>query len=298
MHNLEANPIARLLRRIGISDLSDVEQLSPCTRDRRDIGVLRCRQSGVIFLDGVERLSQDHYVEQDGFAYWEAGSREASIEATRPDDRRRADAFGSLIRGRRWLDVGTGPGGILDMLAPEAAEAVAVEPQRQVRHHLNELGYPTWASLADVRRSDLEVITLFHVLEHMFNPIEELQQARRCLADDGLLIIEVPHARDALITHYDLETFRQFTFWSEHLILHTRESLRACVEAAGLRVERIDGMQRYPLANHLYWLRHGKPGGHERWRNLTTPDLDAAYSDMLRQQDLTDSLVLHATKSA
>ncbi|MCU0372730.1 MAG: class I SAM-dependent methyltransferase [Ignavibacteria bacterium] len=38
-----------------------------------------------------------------------------------------------------------------------------------------------------------DIITLWHVLEHFLNPVEELSKIRNLLNDDGLLFVEVPN---------------------------------------------------------------------------------------------------------
>ncbi len=107
----------------------------------------------------------------------------------------------------------------------------------------------------------------------------------------GTIIIEVPHARDFLLDALRIRSFIDFTLWSEHLVLHTRESLTAVVRAAGFTNECVTGFQRYGLSNHLYWLRHGKPGGHEQFARFSRPDLDVSYATMLKDIDQTDSLI-------
>ena len=105
------------------------------------------------------------------------------------------------------------------------------------------------------------------------------------------MIIEVPHARDALFTIYDCEKFKQFSFWSEHLVLHTKMSLKLTLNAATFSSIKIFGYQRYPLANHLYWLSKGKPGGHEKWSELVSNKLDLEYKNQLEKIDRTDTLI-------
>ena len=80
------------------------------------------------------------------------------------------------------------------------------------------------------------------------------------------------------------------------MILHTRHSIRILLELVGLEQITIAGIQRYPLANHLYWLSEGKPGGHHKWAELRTSDLDDAYENMLNQIDGTDTLFISAKK--
>ena len=61
--------------------------------------------------------------------------------------------------------------------------------------------------------------------------------------------------------------FQKFTLWSQHLILHTRESLIPdFCQPLGFDDVIVDGVQRYPLSNHLGWLSTGAPGVHKsRW---------------------------------
>ncbi|BBH54087.1 hypothetical protein JCM31447_25440 [Fluviispira sanaruensis] len=137
---------------------------------------------------------------------------------------------------------------------------------------------------------------MFHVFEHLKNPIEILASIYEKLKINSYLIIEVPHARDALISWFDIDEFKKFSFWSEHLILHTRESLRIIVESIGLNVISIEGIQRYPLSNHLYWLTNKKPGGHLLWNQFSSKTLNSEYENILSKLDITDSLILVAKK--
>ena len=147
------------------------------------------------------------------------------------------------------------------------------------------------SSLGEVQPGSLDVVTLFHVLEHLTHPLESLREIATRLGDAGTVLIEVPHARDALFTLYDSEPFKAFTFWSEHLVLHTRQSLKILLETAGFEQVEIRGRQRYPLSNHLHWLARQRPGGHEAWSCLNTTMLHEAYEAALAGIDRTDTLI-------
>lgn len=121
-----------------------------------------------------------------------------------------------------------------------------------------------------------------------------LRTLRRKMKDDGLLIVEVPHARDFLLETLDSEAFKAFTFWSEHLILHTRKSLMVFLAAAGFRNVNIAGYQRYSIANHLYWLARKSPNGHNIWSFLTSQALNDSYHETLLRLDQTDTLIAYA----
>ena len=80
------------------------------------------------------------------------------------------------------------------------------------------------------------------------------------------------------------------------MLLHTRESLYTFLDTAGFKNIQISGYQTYPLANHLYWLSQGKPGGHIKWSMLRNDEIDAAYADLLTKLDKTDTLIAIAEK--
>ena len=280
-----------LLCSLNICDKSSIEQFFPQVRDRDDVAVLKCRKSGVIFLSRSDHMEKSHYENCADLKYWGGLDRKTALMNTAVDDQRRSDQFGEVVSGKIWLDVGTGLGGILDLLSPRASKTLAVEPQAGPRECLRKLGYQVYRDIDDVPDQAIETVSIFHVLEHFTEPLQTLRKIRGVMKRGGKIIIEVPHANDALLSLYDSEVFKAFTFWSEHLILHTRRSLTVFLEAAGFRGVTISGFQRYPLANHLYWLAKGKPGGHEVWNQLKTPALDLAYADLLNSIDQTDTLI-------
>lgn len=285
------NEIKEILIQLGISNSDTIVPFFPKVRDRDDVSVLKCLRSGVIFLSRTDHMDISHYNKKESFDYWGAQDRKEALKQSLEDDQRRCEQFKHVISNKKWLDIGTGAGGILDLLSSFSKITKAVEPQKQVRDFLIELGYDVYASIEDADQSFFDVVTLFHVFEHLKNPIEALKSIREKMVKGAKIIIEVPHANDFLISFLDNDEFKSFTFWSEHLILHTRESLCAFLKAAGFSNIIISNFQRYPLANHLYWLSKGKPGGHVAWSHLRTSELDQSYANMLASIDKTDTLI-------
>ena len=108
----------------------------------------------------------------------------------------------------------------------------------------------------------------------------------------GTLIFDVPQANDFLLSVAQNEPFKQFTLWSQHLVLHTRESLKCMIEYVGFEDILIKSVQRYPLSNHLNWIINGKPGGHKsELSSLETLYLRDAYTNSLSKINATDTLV-------
>ena len=60
----------------------------------------------------------------------------------------------------------------------------------------------------------------------------------------GMILVEVPHAKDFLLSTLNNEDFKNFSLWSQHLILHTRESLHKMLDYAGFKKIQI---ARIPL---------------------------------------------------
>ena len=111
------------------------------------------------------------------------------------------------------------------------------------------------------------------------------------------MLFRSPHANDFLLSELDCDAFKEFTLWSQHLILHTRNSLNAFFNNCDLHNISIKGFQRYPISNHLYWLRNKKPGGHKLALSVVdTDDLNRSYESALSLIDSNDTLIAIGTK--
>ena len=291
-----ANKIKDLLLKNGISTEDSIVAFHPSVRDRKEVGVMKCNKSGVIFLSSTDHVEISYYENQDSFEYWGSDNRKNAIINNLEDNERRYTQFKSLIANKKWMDIGTGTGAVLDLLGPVAKSVTAVEPQISARNALTEMKYNAYPLVKDVPDSNFDIVTLFHVFEHLLDPAETLLEIKEKISKEGKIIIEVPHANDFLIKFLNNVSFKNSTFWSEHLILHTRDSLRIFLENAGYKNIVIQGFQRYPLANHLHWLANESPGGHVKWSQLRSHDLDKAYADLLAGLDLTDTLIAYAQK--
>lgn len=207
------------------------------------------------------------------------------------DNKRRLNDFMIEIKGKTWMEVGGGVGGMIDLAENIYKEVIFVEPQPEPRKFFKDKGVLTFPFVFNVDRNDIEVATLFHSFEHFNDPLTTLIEIRKKIIKGGKIIIEVPHAKDILISYFDLESFKSFTFSSEHLILHTRASLLKYLTAAGFINISIYGIQRYPLVNHFYWIKEGKPGGHHILTELNNKEINKQYEKFLNNCDMTDTLI-------
>ena len=130
----------------------------------------------------------------------------------------------AVITSRDVLDFGSGGGGFMRRAQTVARTVSGVEPERRVHEHQRDA--LTLHRSIDSADSSYEVITAFHVLEHLPDPRATLSALGARLAEHGRLVVEVPNADDALLTLFDNEPFQRFTYWSQHLFLFNADTLR------------------------------------------------------------------------
>jgi SAM-dependent methyltransferase len=85
-----------------------------------------------------------------------------------------------------------------------------------------------------VPRDRYDLVTMWHFLEHCYDPVRSLGTAREIMKEDGTLVVEVPRL--------DSLTFRMFREkWPgvqapQHTALYSKETLTALVEKNGFRI--------------------------------------------------------------
>jgi SAM-dependent methyltransferase len=136
-----------------------------------------------------------------------------------------------------------------------------------------------------------DVVFLFHVLEHLKDPIEELSTIAECVAPGGSIVLEVPNVDDALLTLYDCEAFKSHYYWKCHLFYYSAHTLSLLLKKAGFKVDYVRQVQRYPLSNHLQWLRSATPGGHNILNFLNSDRLQSEYEKQLAMIGKCDTLI-------
>ena len=256
------------------------------TRDVSNINVMKCQDTGLIFLD---KNVMNQY--NSGIAYWGKNSIQECRKRTLEDDERRSKICLEFIKPNyNLLDFGCGHGGLFSFL-PNNINKFAVELNTTLFPHLNQEKIQTFLDINDLSIK-MDIITMFHVLEHLADPVNILKNIKKKLNKNGVLIIEVPYANDILFNLYDNNNFKNFTFWSEHLILYTKNTLKKILNIAGFNNVEIINTQRYNIFNHLHWLSKAKPGGHNIW-NFKEPILIDIYNKFLINNDATDTIIAY-----
>jgi 2-polyprenyl-3-methyl-5-hydroxy-6-metoxy-1,4-benzoquinol methylase len=264
-------------------------------RDSDTIGVAECADCGHVFLDSFDHIN-DVYFEENQFLRSKndvADTIDRRLRHFEAENRNRYERVAPLVANKRVIEIGTGAGALIDMIAPLAERIVGIERTVAFRDRLTSKGYDIRGDLSECP-DDVDVVLSFHVLEHVADPVGMLRESYAKLVPGGLIYLEVPNIDDALLSLYEIEAYRRFYFFKDHLHYFSRRTLEDAFRAAGLPRPRITGHNRFGLGNHLHWLKTGKPGGHVEWSFLEAAS--EAYAGVLAANDLSDSLVAHVRK--
>jgi 2-polyprenyl-3-methyl-5-hydroxy-6-metoxy-1,4-benzoquinol methylase len=209
------------------------------------VALVRCEGCGLVHATAgyAPRFLDDHYADRARRA---PPSTQAA--AARPGSERKRHAltlFDRLCGGRLVpappgavaLDIGCGPGLLLDLLREAGYRTVGIERSGAAAEAI-AAGHRVLAIDVEDGRGQLgerfDLVTLTHVLEHLRRPLDALRWVAGHLRDDGVVIVEVPNwgdlARPLWGTRYrPLEL-------GDHLSFFERRTLASLCERAGLRV--------------------------------------------------------------
>lgn len=274
-----SNPIYDELKSLRLINDKNIFKVSKKTRDKK-ISVFQDKVSRIIFLQ--KYLSNKKY---------KSNIKIIGLK----DDLRRIKQFGKICVNKDILDFGCGWGNFLTSLK-KTKSLSGIELREDCIGYLKKKRKKIFIekNLKNLKKK-FDVITLFHVLEHMPEQVKSLKKIKKYLKKKGKIIIEVPHANDFLLGLDNLKEFKFFTFWSEHLILHTYLSLKTILKVAGFKKIKISYFQRYSLNNHLGWIIKKKPGGHEFFKNITSKNQNEKYIKNLIKNKQTDTLIAEAS---
>lgn len=270
---------------------------SGLVRDNNSISVLECDDCGLVCLSSFEHINNDHY-ENSGMHNNIKPEYESWIQDTKDDDKRRFEFLRKKIINSRLLDFGCGAGGFLDIARSHASRVDGIELEKALQSRFKDKGLNVFSNLEAAKKNGAkwDLITAFHVVEHLPDPKNTLIEIANLLSDAGELIIEVPNSDDILLSLYENKEFQNFTYWSQHLFLYNQKTLTELMIQSGFKLHWVKHVQRYPLSNHLYWLAKGQPGGQKKWDFINSSALDAEYENKLASLKMTDTIIALVTK--
>ena len=141
------------------------------------------------------------------------------------------------------LDIGCGTGAFLNTMQKGGWKITGLEPDETARVKAKTLyGIEPQPSINifNLSENSYDAITMWHVLEHVHQLHEYIEQLKNMLTDKGKIFIAVPN-----YTSYDAQHYGQF--WAaydvpRHLYHFSPASMKKLVEQHGLTIKKIKPM--------------------------------------------------------
>lgn len=219
--------------------------------------IVRCRQCGLVYVNPryPEGLLQEIYTEQyydhDGiqsglefFGYDDYLSDEENIKIT---FYKRLKTIERLANKGKLLDVGCATGFFLDLARSQGWEVIGSEVStfsaRYARQRFDlDVRVGTLRQLQfDAQMFD--VVTMWDVIEHVVDPLAELEEVQRILRPGGLLSIITPDVGSwvARLLGSRWEEFRRVR---EHVYFFSRRTMTQMLHKAGFEVLGIESADK------------------------------------------------------
>lgn len=146
----------------------------------------------------------------------------------------------------RLLDYGCGTGEFLGFAKKSGWDCMGVEPsevassQAKSNHHLTVFSPRDFISKQEQLKGSFDAITLWHVLEHLDNPVEKLNMFNQLLSDRGALIVAVPN-------HESYDAIKYGSYWAAwdtpiHYSHFSKNTMIHAADQAGFAVVDIKNM--------------------------------------------------------
>lgn len=132
------------------------------------------------------------------------------------------------------LDIGASSGEFLYLLRMLGIDALGIEPHQGYAQHaqtdlrLQILPGTLAENTAALHDKRFDLISMFHVLEHMLDPVLTLKTLGTFLKSDGILYVEVPNAGRSSSPNN--------MFFRAHTLYFTCQSMQSIAQAAGFEV--------------------------------------------------------------
>lgn len=135
------------------------------------------------------------------------------------------------------LDIGAGTGDFLLTAKNNGWETIGVEPSERAKNIAKEKGISFVEEISSLENNSLDVITMWHVLEHVPDLELQIKELKRLLKPTGTLIVAVPNYKSFDADHYQ-------TFWAAydvpiHFWHFSKKSIQVLFERVEMKLEKI-----------------------------------------------------------
>lgn len=137
---------------------------------------------------------------------------------------------------KKLLDIGSGTGDFLSASKNYNISSTGTEPNEQARKLSKAKGNNVVKELEELKGDKFDVITLWHVLEHVYEPSAYLKKIDALLNKDGILLIAVPNYNSSDAKHYK-------NFWAaydvpRHLWHFSKTGMKELLEKQNFKITK------------------------------------------------------------
>jgi len=215
-------------------------QFKVIEEDEAPFKVLQCRKCSLVFVypHPVPSALTGHY-DEGYYAEWVGKQKEKRTRMWK----NRLDKVQKFRSGGRLLDVGCGEGAFLDIAQKNGWEISGTElSSYAARYAANILDTDIFCGeLLEARlpEDSFDVVTMWHVLEHVTDPTRYFADIQRILRSDGLLVIAIPNVNDLIMQiAYRIIKRRKMKLFSKdekevHLFHFSPKTIKAYLDKTG-----------------------------------------------------------------
>lgn len=102
----------------------------------------------------------------------------------------------------RILDIGAGVGDFLSVCKNDGWQTIGIEPSDKAKNIAKSKGVSFVENLSELENHSFDIITMWHVLEHVPNLEEQITELKRLIKPNGTIIIAVPNFKSFDAKHY------------------------------------------------------------------------------------------------
>ena len=137
----------------------------------------------------------------------------------------------------KLLDIGAGTGEFLMVAKENGWQTIGIEPSDKARNIALKKGVFLADSLADLEDHSFDVISMWHVLEHVPNLENQIKELKRLLKPTGTILIAVPN-----FNSYDAKYYKEF--WAaydvpRHLWHFSKTAIKGLFAKEGLHLQKV-----------------------------------------------------------
>lgn len=145
----------------------------------------------------------------------------------------------TLCKKGKILDIGCGEGSFLRKFPTSSWQISGVEINKSLAkfaktHTKNATIITKPIESTRLPKKNFDIITLWHVLEHLQNPVTVLRSLRKIISPNGYIVIEVPHGNSIYKSLF--QKYWQLLLLPRHLFFWTKKSLKYALNDAGFEV--------------------------------------------------------------